>query len=109
MKPRTKTEWLDYYAAKTGTTDLNLHPDELVFYHPEHGFVTYLTYDDTLEIHHMCGDGKYWVKFLKAVSKFEGVKKFRMYTERNPKAWMRRYGGEVKGYYMEAEIEEIKD
>ena len=109
MTPRSKAEWIEYYCQKTGSEGLELNPDELVFFHPEHGFVTYLTYDDILEIDHMCGDGKYWVKFLKKVSKFEGVKKWRMHTTRNPKAWERRYGMKIKSYCMEAKVEDVKD
>ncbi len=26
----------------------------------------------------------------------------------NPKAWIRKYGGHIRGYYMEAELKELK-
>ena len=57
----------------------------------------------------MAGDGKFWFNVLEKVMKLEGLKIFRAYTERNPKAWIRKYGnGRIKGYYMEANIDDLK-
>lgn len=104
----TKTEWLDYYREKTGCDDLKLADDEIIFFHPEHGFITFFTHDDILELHHMCGNGKAWQKLLTKIMNDYGLKKLRAFTRRNPKAWIRKYGGHIRGYYMEASIEEMK-
>lgn len=106
---KTKTEWLDYYAERTGCKDLELLPNEHVFFHPKHGFITFFAYDDILELHHMCGNGKEWQKIVIEIMKEYGLKKLRAYTQRNPKAWIRKYGGHIRGYYMEVDIDEFKE
>ena len=108
MKARTKAEWLDWYAAHGGSKDLELHPDEIVYFHPEHGLLSYLRHDDILEIHHMFGDGKYWAGVAKGLMKYYKLKTLRAFTRRNPEAWQRKYGGHVRGWYMECDIDEIK-
>ena len=104
----TREEWLNYYHEKTGCNDLELSPDEQVFFHPDYGFITFFTHDDILELHHMCGNGKAWQKVLVHIMKQYGLKKLRAFTRRNPKAWMKKYGGHIRGYYMEASIEELE-
>ena len=108
MKSRTPDEWLDWYVSHGGSKDLELDPNETVYFHEEHGLVSWLIHDDILEVHHMLGDGKYWARVLKDVMKYCGLKKLRAYTSRNPKAWERKYGGHIRGYYMECDIDEIK-
>lgn len=105
----TREEWLDYYREKTGCKDLELSPDEQVFFHPDYGFITFFTHDDILELHHMCGNGKAWQKVLVQLMKDNGLHTLRAFTRRNPKAWMRKYGGHIRGYYMECDIEEMKN
>ena len=104
----TKDEWLKWYQERTDCEDLNLNPDELIMFHPEHGFIAYWVHDDTFELHHMCGDGKYWFNIIKKIAKFENVHKLRAFTRGNPNAWIRKYGGRITGYEMEANIDEIK-
>ena len=106
----TINEWLKWYQEHGGDEDLRLSSDEIINFHPEHGFVTYFLYDDVLEIHHMAGNGKYWFKFLKnMVMNIYKLKKIRAFTRRNPKAWIRKYGsGRVTGYEMEIDINDIK-
>lgn len=106
--PHTQSDWENWYKARTGCEDLRLHPEEIVLYHTEHGFVTFLTHDDVLELHHLCGDGKYWQKVILNVMKFEKLKKLNAFTRRNPKAWAKKYGGHIRGYYMECDIDELK-
>jgi len=110
MQSKTINEWLQWYQEHGGGEDLQLAPDEIINFHEEHGFVTYLIYDDVLEIHHMAGDGKYWFKFLKnTVMRIYGLKKIRAFTRRNPRAWIRKYGnGRVIGYEMEGDINDIQ-
>lgn len=109
MKAKTKEEWLKWYQEKTGIEDLELQPDEVIHFHPEHGFITYLYHDDVLELHHMAGDGKYWQKFVRnMLMGMHGLKKVRAFTKRNPQAWIRKYGGHIRGYYMECDIDEFK-
>ena len=110
MKAKTKEEWLEWYKERGGGEDLELAPDEIVYFHPEHGFITYFRHDDILELHHMVGDGKYWQKFIvDVIMKFYKLKKIRAFTRRNPEAWIRKYGGHIRGYYMEADIDELKN
>ena len=104
----TKDEWLKWYEERTGCDDLRLNPDELIMFHPEHGFITYWTHDDIFELHHMCGDGKFWQAVIQKIARFENVHTLRAFTRRNPKAWIRKYGGRITGYEMEANIDEIK-
>ena len=104
----TKTEWLNYYREKTGCDDLKLADDEIIFFHPEHGFITFFTHDDILELHHMCGNGKAWQKLLTKIMNDYSLKKLRAFTRRNPKAWIRKYGGHIRGYYMECDLKEMK-
>ena len=104
----TRQEWLNYYAEKTGCKDLELADDEIVFFHHKHGFITFFTHDDILELHHMCGNGKAWQKVLVHIMKENGLTKLRAFTRRNPKAWMKKYGGHVRGYYMECDLEELE-
>ena len=110
MKKRTIDEWLSWYKEHGGTDSLELAPNELINFYEEHGFITYWIYDDVLEIHHMAGDGKYWLKFLKnTVMSMNGLKKLRFFTTRNPRAWIRKYGnGRITGYEMEIDKDEIK-
>ena len=105
---KTKHEWLDWYAKRTGTQDLQLDECEFVLFHPEHGFITFFSHDDVLELHHLAGDGKFWQEAVLKIMKMEGLKKIRAFTRRNPNAWIRKYGGHIRGYYMEADIDEIK-
>ena len=109
MEGRTKEEWLEWYKQHGGSGDLELHPSELVSFHPEHGFIVYFWHDDILELHHMVGDGKYWQKFIKNVLlNGTGLKTIRAFTRRNPQAWIRKYGGHIRGYYMECDVDELK-
>ena len=108
MTAKTKDEWLKWYEERTGINDLELQPNETVKYHPEHGFAVYFKDDDALYIHHMCGDGKYWFKTLMRAMQLEGVEKLRAYTQRNPRAWARKYGTKITGYVLEVDIDELE-
>ena len=110
MQKRTEEEWINYYQEHGGDKELQLAPDEIIQFHQEHGFLTYFIYDDVLEIHHMCGDGKYWAKFLKnTVMSIYKLKKIRAFTQRNPRAWAKKYGNvRVIGYEVEIDKDDIK-
>ena len=108
MTAKTPNEWLKWYQERTGCDDLRLNPDELIMFHPEHGFIAYWVGDNKFELHHMCGDGKFWAGIIKKIAGFENVNTLRAFTRRNPKAWMRKYGGHITGYEMEVEINELK-
>jgi len=107
MESRSPTEWQEWYVQHGGSGDLELDERETVLFHPEHGFITFFTHGDILELHHAVGDGKYWQEVLVKIMKAHGLKKLRAFTRRNPRAWMRRYGGRIRGYYMEADVEEL--
>lgn len=108
MKSKSPEEWRRWYVEHGGSADLELDERETVLFHPEHGFVTFLTHDDILELHHMAGDGKFWQGVLVSVMKACGLNKLRAFTRRNPRAWMRKYGGKIRGYYMEASLDELQ-
>lgn len=108
MRSRSPEEWRRWYEERGGAEDLELDEREVVLFHPEHGFVTFLTHDDILELHHMAGDGKYWQGVLARIMKAHGLKRLRAFTRRNPAAWMRKYGGRIRGWYMEADIDEME-
>lgn len=109
MMKRTINEWLSWYKEHGGTDNLELEPYELIQYHPEHGFIAYFCHEDILELHHMVGDGKYWQSFIRnMLMGINGVKKVRYFTRRNPQAIARKYGGHIRGYYMECDIDEFK-
>lgn len=109
MKARTKQEWVDYYERKTGGRFV-IGYDEFVLFHPRHGFMTFFVNreDQCIEVHHAVGDGKYWqeqaIRGLKAL----GMQSVRFFTRRNPEAWIRRYGGHIRGYYMEVRLDEAR-
>lgn len=109
LRTKTKSEWLKWYEERTGCKDLELLPNEQIFFHPEHGFITFFAHDGILELHHMCGDGKAWQKILVQIMNDNGIGTLRAFTRRNPKAWIRKYGGHIRGYYMEVNIDEIKE
>ena len=109
LQAKSKADWLKYYGQRTGCKDLELKPDEQIFFHPEYGFIVFYAHDGILELHHMCGDGKKWQKILTQIMKDNGLTKLRAYTERNPEAWIRKYGGHILGCYMEVDLNEFKE
>ena len=108
MQKKTKAEWLKYYEERTGCKT-EIFPDEQIFFHPEHGFITFFAHDGILELHNMCGDGKQWQKILIQIMKDNELTKLRAYTRRNPKAGIRKYGGHVLGWFMEVNLDEFKE
>ena len=109
MKNMNQSEWLDWYVQHGGQYNLQLDDDEAVLFHPQHGFISFFFHDDILEIHHMVGHGKYWQKIIKEIMKLHHLKTIRAFTKRNPKAWIRKYGGHIRGYYMECDFNELKE
>ena len=105
----TREEWLSWYEERTGCSDLELYPDEQIFFHPEHGFMTFYAHDDVFELHHLCGNGKAWQKIIVQVMEDNGLTKLCAFTQRNPEAWIRKYGGHISGYCMEIGIDELKE
>lgn len=110
MKSKTKEEWLNWYKERSGIEDLGIVQGEIISFHPEHGFIVYAldTENAILLSHHTCGDGKYWAKVYKTIMKMFGLKKLIGYTQRNPNAWIRKYGGHIKGYELEVDLDEFK-
>lgn len=108
MKPMNKDDWLNWYVQHGGQSDLHLYDDETVLFHPEHGFVSFFFHHDILEIHHLAGNGKYWQNIILNIMKLHNLKHVRFFTKRNPHAWIRKYGGHIRGYYMECDLHEAK-
>lgn len=108
MKQMNQNDWLDWYVKHGGQSDLNLRDDETVLFHEEHGFISFFFDDDYIEIHHMVGDGSYWVNIIKQILNMAGLNRVRWYTQRNPDAFIRKFGGHIRGYYMECDLHEAK-
>ena len=108
MKQMNQNDWLDWYVKHGGQSDLHLRDDETVLFHEEHGFFSFFVHDDILDIHHMAGDGAYWVNIIKQILNMAGLHRVRWFTQRNPYAFIRKFGGHIKGYYMECELDESK-
>ena len=110
---KTPAEWVEWYRKRGGCggeecRDLELDGRETVCFRPEKGFITFLIHDDILELHHLCGDGRFWQNELVNIMQRKGLTKLRAFTRRNPKAWARKYGGHIRGWYMEADLEELE-
>lgn len=104
----TQREWVEWYESKTGGK-MELAPDETVLFDPDNGFVSFFVHGDILEIHHMAAkDGVKLARSLKALMAASGLKRARWFTRRSPAAWERKYGCHVRGFYMEADIDELK-
>ena len=110
MKSKTPSEWVEWYKEHSGEDNVEIRPDEHIDYHPEHGFICYYIDHDKgiLHNHYTCGDGKYWARIYKTIMEIHGLKKLIVYTHIDTKAWTRKYGGHIKGYIMEVDIDEIK-
>lgn len=107
-KSMNQSEWIDWYVKHGGQEDLHLRDDELVLFHPQHGFLAFYVLNDALVIHHMAGDGKFWQSVIINILKLLHLNKAQWYTERNPNAWIRKFGGKIKGYYMECDLIDTK-
>ena len=106
---KTPEEWIGEYERRTGGK-FKLRDDELILFEPERGFVTFfMNYEDKcIEGHYIVGDGRFWFNEMKKIMRAVGFDKARFFTRRNPKAWIRKYGGHIRGYYMEVGLDEAK-
>lgn len=89
--------WVGLYEEKSGAT-FSLEPAEEIVFHRDHGFFTWMIGKDYLHIFKMVGDASYFkpiiYEMLKKICLF-GRKGILCSTRRNPKAFMRIFGGEV--------------
>lgn len=101
--------WGKTYEERTGGK-FEPREDEVVLCHPEHGALTFWLDDaeKCLEVHYCVGDGKFWQKQIVEILRALGFSSARFFTRRNPRAWMRRYGGHIRGWYMEVGLDETK-
>jgi len=95
-----KQEDLQDYLKRSGDTKIT----ERNLIENEHGFMTWAADEDTLIPINVYGDGKYWDNFLVILAKELGLKKIQFGTERNYKAYERRFGYKLKGYILEKEV-----
>jgi hypothetical protein len=111
MKARTLEEWIAYYEKKTGGKH-TFRTDEKVAFHPEHGYLSFIdpafSKPGVFEGHIIVGDAPFWIDCVKKYMRGLGLTKARFYTTRNPEAVMKRYGGKIKGYWMEIDIDDFK-
>jgi len=89
-------EWLKLYYAKTNEYP-NSYPGSEFIFDEEHGFCVFIRDNNVLIIGEVCGDGRYWLKFLCNKAKELGCSTLRFWTARNYKAFIRKFGF----YYME--------
>ena len=108
-KTRTPTEWIDEYERRTGGK-FQPDPAEFILFSPQHGIATFFRdeREKCLECHYMVGDGKFWSGEIKKIVWALGYDKAHFFTRRNPKAWIRKYGGHIRGWYMEVSVDESK-
>jgi hypothetical protein len=79
----------DKYVKKSG--DSELARGELLC--NEHGFMVYRVADGVLEIAQCYGDGRYWGVEAQRLARIYGCRTIRVYTRRNPQAFLRRWDG----------------
>jgi hypothetical protein len=109
MKARTPEEWSELYEGKS-RSKIEYSRGEEVLYQPDKGFFSFVLNPDDkcLECCKIVGDGKYWQAQIIAILKHLGWSRVRFFTKRNPEAWIRRYGGHIRGYYMEVDWDDVK-
>jgi hypothetical protein len=98
--PKTFDEWVEAYEERDDCEYI-LSPREQVRWDPMHGFFTYL-FDSKRQqfvIPKMCGNGMHWkpviLKIFRYMKAKGWVKRIYCFTKRNPKAFVRMFGGEV--------------
>jgi hypothetical protein len=111
LEERTLEEWIALYEKSTGREWEPL-PHEWVSWTPERGVMTFIdpAYSEpgTFEGHIIIGDGKYWLGLIKEFMTQNGLTKATFFTRRNPVPIQRRFGFHIRGYVMEANIDELK-
>jgi len=70
----------------------------------EYGFMTWTADEDSIIAINVYGDGKYWDRVLVNLAKELGVNKIIFGTQRNFKAYERKFGYKLKGYILEKEV-----
>lgn len=93
----TLYDWIQFYYKKTGEYP-NAYPGSEFIFHEEHGFCVFIKDDDVLIVGEVCGDGRYWLRYLTNKAKEFGCTKLRAATKRNPAAYSRFFGAELVGF-----------
>jgi len=93
------TKYRDYFN-RSGDTELGVGWME----ENEHGFCVHRVQDDKLILVNVYGDGEYWDNWATKVAKDMGLKSVFFATQRNPKAFERKYGYETVGYLLERKV-----
>jgi len=88
------------YMRKSG--DTAIETDGLI--ENEHGFMSCKVLNETLVAYQVFGDGEYWNGQLNEMAKDLGLRRIRMATIRNPKAFERKFGFKLIGYILEKEV-----
>lgn len=70
----------------------------------EHGFMTWTADKESVIALNVYGDGKYWDNVLVNLAKELGLNKIIFGTQRNFKAYERKFGYKLKGYILEKEV-----
>jgi len=82
--------------------DSHIYTDNLI--ENEHGFMSWSVYEDKLVAHQVYGDGVYWDNYLNELAKQLGLSKIMIATQRNYKAFERKFGFKLIGYILEKEV-----
>ena len=91
---------IEDYFKRSGDTEM---PDgELV--ENDHGFCIWRTYQDSLVLVSVYGDGKYWNDWADIKAKELGFKKIMFATKRNPEGFMKKFKFKVIGSLLERSI-----
>ena len=97
----TADEWIALYERKVKKPFRPLKGERFLF-SPDKGMLGYiLPDDDSLFVGHMIGDGFHWAEIARNLMHRSGRKRVRMQTSRNPKAFLRRFGGRITAHVLE--------
>lgn len=70
------------------------------------GFMTFDFDEKYFYIHCVYGDGEYWYKLSREIAKKLNLNKIRFATQRNYKAFERKYKAKLIGYVLEFDVDE---
>lgn len=89
--------WVGLYEEKAGIY-FGLEPQEEIIFHRDHGFVTWMMGKDYLHILKMAGNSCFWKPVLYEMLEkvcLAGWKGIMCTTRRDPKAFIRIFGGQI--------------
>ncbi len=96
-------KWINLYNRKSN----DLYDDRegyVTIVDKEKGFCQIKDDGQTLFVLRVCGDGLFWDTFIYDEALRRGCHRIRFGTQRDPKAFVRKFGYDVIGYILEKEV-----